>query len=227
MKYLIKLVDEFSLFVIKIYKIVFSPLLGNNCRYIPSCSDYSIDVIKKFGFISGAPYIIKRILSCHPFGKSGFDPIPMLKKKVKVGELSISEIRLVRNQVLYKNLSQSFSVYPEDLFISTLHYGVMYKSKIVSVVSLIEKKCKFFPRKKAIQIRGMATLKEYQSQGFGTHLLECILKKNFIEKKYDIIWCNARIKAIEFYSNKFFTPVGDVFNINRIGQHKTLYKKII
>ena len=67
--------------LIKCYKFVISPLLGNSCRYLPTCSEYSIESLKTFGFIKGSFLSLKRILSCHPWGKGGFDPI---KKEIKV-----------------------------------------------------------------------------------------------------------------------------------------------
>ena len=67
--------------LIKIYKFLISPLLGNSCRYFPSCSDYSIQSLKTFGFFKGLYLSLKRILSCHPWSDGGFDPI---KKQFKV-----------------------------------------------------------------------------------------------------------------------------------------------
>ena len=67
--------------VIKIYKFLISPLLGNSCRYLPTCSEYSIDALKTYGFLRGVFLSIKRILSCHPWGSGGFDPV---KKEMKV-----------------------------------------------------------------------------------------------------------------------------------------------
>tara|TARA_A100001234_G_scaffold216931_1_gene223555 strand:+ start:1045 stop:1305 length:261 start_codon:yes stop_codon:yes gene_type:complete len=70
---------------IKFYKFLISPVLGNSCRYFPTCSDYSIEALKTFGFIKGIFLIIKRIFSCHPIkflgGGEGFDPVI---KKIKV-----------------------------------------------------------------------------------------------------------------------------------------------
>ena len=66
---------------IKIYKFLISPLLGNSCRYLPTCSEYSIEALKTFGFFKGLFLSIKRILSCHPWGQGGFDPV---KKEMKV-----------------------------------------------------------------------------------------------------------------------------------------------
>ena len=69
---------------IKTYKYLISPLLGNSCRYLPTCSEYSIDALKEYGFFKGLLISIKRILSCHPIkflgGGEGFDPV---KKEIK------------------------------------------------------------------------------------------------------------------------------------------------
>ena len=63
------------------YKYLISPLLGNSCRYFPSCSDYSIEALKTYGFFKGGYLSLKRILSCHPFKEGGIDPV---KKEIKV-----------------------------------------------------------------------------------------------------------------------------------------------
>ena len=67
--------------IIKGYKFLISPLIGNSCRYLPTCSDYSIEALKEFGLVKGIYVSIKRILSCHPWGKGGFDPV---KKEMRV-----------------------------------------------------------------------------------------------------------------------------------------------
>ena len=67
--------------LIKTYKFLISPLLGKSCRYLPTCSEYSIDALKTYGLLKGLYLSVKRILSCHPWCKGGFDP---LKKEMKV-----------------------------------------------------------------------------------------------------------------------------------------------
>ena len=68
--------------IIKTYQLIISPYLGNNCRYLPTCSEYFIECLNEYGFIKGTKIGTKRILSCHPFkflgGGDGFDPV---KKK--------------------------------------------------------------------------------------------------------------------------------------------------
>ena len=61
---------------IKLYQILISPLIGPNCRYHPTCSQYSIEAINKHGPFKGTWLDIKRISSCHPWGGSGHDPVP-------------------------------------------------------------------------------------------------------------------------------------------------------
>ena len=70
----------FLIKIIKIYQLFISPLLGNSCRYLPTCSEYSIEALKTYGFIKGLSLSLKRIMSCHPWGNSGFDPV---KKQIK------------------------------------------------------------------------------------------------------------------------------------------------
>ena len=77
---MIKLIIEFKINLIRIYKYIFSPLLGNNCRYLTPCSEYYIKSLKKFGLSKGSFMGIKRVLSCHPIklivGGSSLDFVP-------------------------------------------------------------------------------------------------------------------------------------------------------
>ena len=70
---------------IKFYKYLISPFLGNNCRYIPTCSEYFIDSLNEYGVLKGSYKGIKRILTCHPVkflgSGQGFDPVK--KKNIK------------------------------------------------------------------------------------------------------------------------------------------------
>ena len=74
-----KTITNILIKLIKIYKFLISPLLGNSCRYLPSCSEYSIEALKTFGFYKGIFMSLKRIFSCHPIkfsgGGEGFDPV--------------------------------------------------------------------------------------------------------------------------------------------------------
>ena len=74
-----KIIVNILIKLIKSYKYLISPLIGNSCRYLPTCSEYSIEALKAFGLFKGVYLSLKRILSCHPIkllgGGGGFDPV--------------------------------------------------------------------------------------------------------------------------------------------------------
>jgi putative membrane protein insertion efficiency factor len=61
--------------LIRLYKYIISPLLPVGCRFTPTCSEYSIDAINKYGTIRGFYLSLRRILRCHPFHAGGYDPV--------------------------------------------------------------------------------------------------------------------------------------------------------
>ena len=70
-----KFLTNFVVSLINLYKYLISPLLGNNCRYLPTCLEYTKESVKKFGIMYGIWLGLKRIIRCHPWGKGGYDPI--------------------------------------------------------------------------------------------------------------------------------------------------------
>lgn len=76
MKKLKRLPAKFLILLIRIYQWTLSPLIGRSCRYTPTCSNYGIEAIEKYGAIKGGWLTFKRILSCNPWGGSGYDPVP-------------------------------------------------------------------------------------------------------------------------------------------------------
>ena len=69
---------------VKLYQIIISPILPNACRYTPTCSVYTIQAIKIHGPLKGIWLGIKRLSRCHPWGKSGYDPVPPKIKTKKI-----------------------------------------------------------------------------------------------------------------------------------------------
>lgn len=61
--------------IIKLYKYLLSPVLPGSCRFFPSCSDYSIDALKRYGALKGLYLSFLRIIKCHPLHPGGFDPV--------------------------------------------------------------------------------------------------------------------------------------------------------
>lgn len=64
------------IFMIKLYQWTLSPLIGRQCRYQPTCSNYGLEAIRKYGPFKGGWLTLKRVLSCNPWGGSGYDPVP-------------------------------------------------------------------------------------------------------------------------------------------------------
>tara|TARA_B100001113_G_scaffold171897_1_gene140679 strand:- start:205 stop:435 length:231 start_codon:yes stop_codon:yes gene_type:complete len=62
--------------IIRLYRIFISPLLGSNCRHTPTCSEYGIIALKKYGVFKGSFLTVKRIIKCNSLFKGGYDPVP-------------------------------------------------------------------------------------------------------------------------------------------------------
>jgi GNAT superfamily N-acetyltransferase len=107
----------------------------------------------------------------------------------------------------------------------TFHLGAFVEKKLVSVASFYFEKNDHFPEQHQYRLRGMATLPEYQEQGLSSALLRTafpVIKQN----QCTLLWCNAREKAIGFYTKVGFRPLGDTFSIPHIGKHILMSIKI-
>jgi uncharacterized protein len=75
-KFICLIPRKILIMVIKLYQIAISPLLPASCRFIPTCSEYGITALKRFGFFKGLYLTVRRILRCRPGGGCGYDPVP-------------------------------------------------------------------------------------------------------------------------------------------------------
>jgi putative membrane protein insertion efficiency factor len=64
------------IFLIRLYQVLLSPLLGSNCRFHPTCSAYGVEAFRKWGALRGGWLTARRIARCHPWGGQGYDPVP-------------------------------------------------------------------------------------------------------------------------------------------------------
>ena len=71
-----KVLKTIFIFPIRVYQYAISPLLGSNCRHTPTCSAYTVEAIQEWGPLKGTWLGMKRIAKCHPWGTSGYDPVP-------------------------------------------------------------------------------------------------------------------------------------------------------
>lgn len=76
LKFILRLIGYVLIIPVKLYQWIISPILPQSCRYNPTCSHYMIEAIKEWGPFKGVYLGTKRILSCHPWGGSGNDPVP-------------------------------------------------------------------------------------------------------------------------------------------------------
>ena len=76
MKWLLKILSYPIILLIKIYQKIISPIIGPQCRFTPTCSNYALEALKKYGVFKGTWLAIKRISKCHPWGGKGYDPLP-------------------------------------------------------------------------------------------------------------------------------------------------------
>ena len=143
---------------------------------------------------------------------------------MKIKEITAEQTYELRKIELRKNMSLS-SQFSGDLDEDTFHLGLFINNEIVSIVSFMRSDYKEFTEKQ-FQLRGMATKENYQGKGFGKMLItksEELLK----EKEVIIVWCNARIVALDFYKKQGFKIIGKEFDIPQIGGHFVMYKKLI
>jgi putative membrane protein insertion efficiency factor len=76
MNTLTSLARRLFIMLVRVYQLIISPFLGNNCRYYPTCSQYTIEAIELHGIFKGTWLGMKRISRCHPFHEGGVDPVP-------------------------------------------------------------------------------------------------------------------------------------------------------
>jgi hypothetical protein len=208
------------IFFITIYRFLFARFFFGNCRFIPSCSEYAMEAFRKFSFFKAFKMSFSRILRCHPFGSSGYDPISH-KEDFLIKKVSASYIKKFRIIALYKTNQRKFAFYREDSRKTTEHFLLFIDKKVVSGLTLI-KDVEF----NKYQIRGMFTLPKFREMGYGSKILKKIESDNLSKSKSSLIWCNARIEAVDFYKKNNYKVVGKKFLIRNIGLHYRMEKKL-
>lgn len=142
---------------------------------------------------------------------------------IQIKEISADETFPIRLDVLRKNIPLPYE-FNGDFDKDTIHLGAFKNDKLIAVSSFMRASNKNFEGNQ-YQLRGMATLNEYQGFGAGKLMLEKavqILK----EKDIDILWCNARIAAVEFYKKQGFQTFGEKFEISYVGEHYVMLKEM-
>jgi len=130
----------------------------------------------------------------------------------------------IRKKILRKNIDLP-SEFHGDFDKETFHLGLFEDDKLVSIASFVKSIHENF-KGTQFQLRGMATLEEFQGNGYGKYVVleaEKILR----EKNISILWCNARVSAVHFYYKQGFKSIGQEFDIPQIGGHFVMFKKLV
>jgi len=145
---------------------------------------------------------------------------------MKVKEVFAKDIRPLRNLVLRPNLPIETTFYDLDDDNETFHLASIMNNTIISIGTFYPENDIELQTKNGFRLRGMATHPDYRRKSAATKLME----ESFIllkEKKCDILWCNARLIAVEFYKSMGFKTTGEVFDIASIGPHYKMYRSIV
>ena len=142
---------------------------------------------------------------------------------IRIIKLKAEDTYSIRKEVLRKNMTLSHEM-TGDHDSDALHLGLYERDKLVCIGSFM-KAARTDLSGQQYQLRGMATSDSAQGKGYGKLLLqeaEAILKSNDV----DIIWCNARLIAIDFYKKMGYKVMSDVFEAPQIGPHYVMYKNL-
>lgn len=115
--------------------------------------------------------------------------------------------------------------FANDRLEGAFHLGVFAESRIIGVGSFYPEKHDALKGWKQYRLRGMATHPDHQSKGVGAKLIRFALE-HLLAQKADLLWCNARIKAVPFYERLGFQIEGDAFEIAGIGTHYMMRRKV-
>ena len=142
-----------------------------------------------------------------------------------IKKISAKETYIVRHPVLRQGKPIESCEFDGDNLETTFHLGIFNKDTLVGISSFLLSKHPLLTEELQYQLRGMAVLNEYQNLGLGKLILnhgENLLKKQNIQ----IVWCNAREKAVNFYKKNGYKIIGLPFDIKDIGKHFIMYKSL-
>ena len=140
--------------------------------------------------------------------------------------VAAKDIRPLRNLVLRPNLPIETTYYDLDNDIETFHLALIMDNTIISIGTFYPENDIELQTKNGYRLRGMATHPKFRRKSAATKLM----KESFVllkEKKCDVLWCNARLVAVEFYKSLGFKITGKIFDIPSIGPHYKMYKSVI
>lgn len=144
---------------------------------------------------------------------------------MQVKQISALDTHVIRQKILRQGKSLEECIFQHDDDDQTFHLGAFEEGKLVSIASFYYENNQAFADENQYRLRGMATLAEFQKRGLSSELLRVafsLISKNFCT----LLWCNARMEASGFYQKVGFEKVGETFEIEGIGPHVLMFKRI-
>ena len=145
--------------------------------------------------------------------------------QVEINKVDAEKIRSLRHSELRKGQDFSTTSYLKDYEVDTFHMACIVDDKIVTCATFYPEKSIKIKSDNAYRLRGMATDSKFQRKGYATDLMNESFKE-LKNRDCDMVWCNARLVAVDFYKSVGFKITGELFNIEGIGPHYYMYKEI-
>ncbi len=145
--------------------------------------------------------------------------------KVEINKVETDKIRPLRYSELRKGQDFSTTSYLKDYEESTFHMACIVDDKTVTCATFYPEKSRKIKSDNAYRLRGMATDSRFKRKGYASGLMAESFKE-LKKRGCDIVWCNARLVAVDFYKSVGFKITGELFDIAGIGPHYYMYKEI-
>ncbi len=145
--------------------------------------------------------------------------------KVNIRKVDAEIIRPLRHSELRKGQDFSTTSYLKDYELDTFHMACVVDDKTVTCATFYPEKSTKIKSENAYRLRGMATDSRFKRKGYASNLMAESFKE-LKKRDCDMVWCNARLVAVDFYKSVGFKITGELFDIKGIGPHYYMYKEI-
>ena len=145
--------------------------------------------------------------------------------QVKIKKVDAEKIRPLRHSELRKGQDFSTTSYSKDDESDTFHIVCIVNEKIITCATFYPETSTKIKSENSYRLRGMATDSRFTRKGYATELMNESFKE-LKKRDCDIVWCNARLVAVNFYKSVGFKITGNLFDIEGIGPHYYMYKEI-
>ena len=145
--------------------------------------------------------------------------------QVEINKVDAEKIRPLRHAELREGQDFSTTSYLKDYEEATFHMACIVDDKIVTCATFYPEKSRKIKSDNAYRLRGMATDSNFQRKGYASDLMAESFKE-LKKEDCDMVWCNARLGAVDFYKSAGFNITGELFDIAEIGPHYYMYKEI-